>query len=109
MCVCVCVCMCVCVCVCVCVLTKKGGGGYGSIATWHHNADPGFDEGHREVDDLWPLLVDGEWTHRHVGILQHHLRVDRRQTEKDRRETKKVSRRMMLNVRETWATISARY
>lgn len=54
-------------------LTKEGWGGDRPVAPGHHDADPRLDEGHREVYDLWPLLVDGERPHRHVSVLQHHL------------------------------------
>lgn len=64
-------------------LTKKGRRGDGPIASGHHNTDPGLDEGYGKVYDLWPLLVDGEWSHRHVGVLQHHLQDNHRETETD--------------------------
>lgn len=85
-----------CTSVCACEwLTKKSRGGDSSIATGDHDTDPGLNKGHGEVNDLWPFLIDGEWAHCHVGILQHHLRVNHRQTETGRRETwPRVSRHL---------------
>lgn len=79
------------------LLTKKGRGGDGPVATWDHDTDSRLDEWHREVNNLGSLLIDGEWTHRHVGILQHHLWVKHRQTQRDRREEWKVSWHRALN------------
>lgn len=54
-------------------LTKERWGGNRPVAPGHHDADPRLDEGHREVYDLWPFLVDSERPHCHVSVLQHHL------------------------------------
>lgn len=63
--------------------TKKGRGGDGPVAPGHHDTDPRLNEGYGKVYDLWPLLVDGEWSHCHVGVLQHHLQDKHRETETD--------------------------
>lgn len=67
-----------------CALTEECRGRHGAIATRHHYTDPRFNEGHRKVDNLWPLLIDGEWTHGHVGFLCHNLRGNRRQADGQR-------------------------
>uniref|UniRef100_A0A8B9YET9 ER lumen protein-retaining receptor n=1 Tax=Bos mutus grunniens TaxID=30521 RepID=A0A8B9YET9_BOSMU len=41
------------------LLTKEGRGGHSAIAPRHHDADAGLYEGHREIHDFGPLLVDG--------------------------------------------------
>lgn len=64
------------VCVCVCKsLTKKSRGGHGPVTTGHHDADPRLNEGHGEVNDLRPLLVNGERAHGHEGFLRDDLQV----------------------------------
>lgn len=58
------------------LLTQEGGGRDGAIAAGDHDADPCLDEGHRELHDLWPFLVDSEGAYGHVGPLGYHLEGD---------------------------------
>lgn len=53
--------------------TEEGRGRDGPIAARHHDADARLHEGHGEVNGLWPLLVDGQWTNCHHRLLIHHL------------------------------------
>lgn len=58
--------------------TKEGRRRDSPIASWHHDADASLHKGHGEVNDLWPLLIDGQRTNCHHSLLVHHL-VDREQ------------------------------
>lgn len=55
------------------VHTKEGGGWDCAITTGDHDADSCLHKGHWEVNDLWPLLIDGERANSHVCTLIHHL------------------------------------
>lgn len=54
-------------------LTEKSRGRDGPVTARDHDADTRLHEGHREVHDLWPLLVDSERADRHVCPLVHDL------------------------------------
>lgn len=56
------------------LLTQEGWGWDGAITTGDHDADPRLYEGHGELHDLRPLLIDGEGAYGHVGPLGHHLK-----------------------------------
>lgn len=54
-------------------MTQEGWGGDGAIAAGHHHANPCLHKGNGEIDDLWALLIDRQWSHGHDGFLIHHL------------------------------------
>lgn len=54
-------------------LTEESRRRHGAVAARNHDADAGLHERNGELDDLRPLLVDGEGPDGHVRSVGHHL------------------------------------